>query len=480
MESEEKSKLKIGTLCSVTFIVISYLVFRTRLPGIPSIFLYNLVIIIALQELGFYRGLFFLGSAIFLTALASIAMDFRYAWNLPVFFMTFFIVKERIRRLDYYAHIAERRLIEVKENTNLLNNEYARHKREAVLLEKKEQRYRCLKDVTSVLSSTLSLNRVTELVLENAFRIIGKTECLLLFLVDTKKQELNLAASKTYGDLDGAPKTSQVEDRSSWNVVKAKKGDLLDEWVFKQRKCLLVEDIKKDFRFSEERITEYPRSFRSVIACPLMEERKVKGVVRMEHPRPYNYTSEDLRLLDILCDLGAASLQNARFYRQTLDLAITDGLTGLYLRRYFLDRLKEELSRSLRNDLSCSFLMMDIDNFKKYNDRYGHTAGDIVLKTLSRVLARFVDTGVLARYGGEEFSMLLPETSKKKAKKVAEDIRKAVKKEVIELRRIKTHVTLSIGVATFPEDTKVQDEFIHVADERLYKAKRKGRNRVCT
>ncbi|MEE8317484.1 MAG: GAF domain-containing protein, partial [Candidatus Omnitrophota bacterium] len=330
MESEEKSRLKIGTLCSVIFIVISYLVFRTRLPRIPNIFLYNLVIIIALQGLGFYRGLFFLGSAIFLTCLASIALDFHCAWNLPIFVMTFLIVKERIKLLEYYEHIAERRLIEVKENTNLLSNEYARHKREAVLLEKKEQRYSCLKDVTSILSSTLSLNRVTELVLENAFRIVGKTECLLLFLVDTKKQELNLAASKTYRNFDGVPKTPQVEDRSSWNVVKAKKGDLLDEWVFKQRKCLLVEDIRKDFRFTEERITEYPRSFRSVIACPLMEEKKVRGVVRLEHPRPYNYTSEDLRLLDILCDLGAASLQNARFYRQTLDLAITDGLTGLY------------------------------------------------------------------------------------------------------------------------------------------------------
>ena len=209
-----------------------------------------------------------------------------------------------------------------------------------------------------------------------------------------------------------------------------------------------------------------------------MEEKKVVGIVRMEHSRPHNYTLEDLRLLDILCDLGAASLQNASLYKQTLDLAITDGLTGLYLRRYFLDRLKEELARSLRSDLCCSFLMIDIDDFKNYNDKYGHTAGDIVLKTISRVLVRLAQSGIVGRYGGEEFSIVLPETSKKKARRIADDIRKAVKEEAIELRRVETHVTVSIGVSSFPEDAKVQDDLIQKADERLYAAKRQGKDRI--
>jgi len=122
--------------------------------------------------------------------------------------------------------------------------------------------------------------------------------------------------------------------------------------------------------------------------------------------------------------------------------------------------------------------MVDIDNFKEYNDRYGHTAGDIVLKTLSNVLRRFAENGVLCRYGGEEFSMLLPETSKRKARDIAEEIRKAVEKETIELRRLRTNISVSIGVAVFPEDARVQDELILKADERLYMAKRHGRNRV--
>jgi len=460
---ENTSNIKIGILCSIGFIVLSYLIFRTDLPKIPTIFLYNLVIIISLQSLGFYRALFFLGGSIFLTILVSLSMDFYYVWNLPVFFMTFFIVDERIKKLSYYNHIMETRIEEVKENTNLLRDEYKRHRRDALFFEKKELKYKSLKEVTSILSSTLSIDKVIELILDNALQVIGKAESALLYLVDTEKQELSLSMSRMERDFDRR---------------KAKKGDLLDEWVFKQRLCLLVEDIKKDFRFSEEKMRPYPRSFRSLIASPLMEEKKVIGIVRLESPIPNSYTSEDLRLLDILSDLSAASLQNAKLYKRTLDLAIRDELTGLYVRRYFLDRLKEELSRSLRNDLECCFLMIDIDNFKNYNDKYGHTAGDMVLKTTSKVLQKFVDSGVVARYGGEEFSMFLPETEKGKAKKIAEDIRDAVKKEIIEFRRIKTNVTISIGLANFPEDGKVQDKLILKADERLYMAKRQGKDRV--
>lgn len=455
--------IKIGTFLSASFVLISYLVFRTNLPKIPTIFLYNIIIVLSLQRLGFYRGLFFLGGAIFLTILISIASNFQYVWNVPIFFVTFLIVDDRIKKLNYYNRIIETRIEEVNENTNVLADEYSRHKREAFFLKKKEERYSSLKDVTSILSSTLSIKKVTEYMLENVLDVIGKTESALLFLVDTDKQELNLVFSRMDTDIE---------------KVKAKKGDLLDEWVFKQRQCLLVEDIKKDFRFSEEKMRVYERTFRSVIASPMIEEKKILGIVRLEHSKPHNYTSEDLRLLDILCDLGAASLQNAKFYKQTMDLAITDGLTGLYLRRYFLDRLKEELSRSLRNDLDCSFLMIDIDNFKNYNDQYGHTAGDIVLKTLSSVLKGFADSGILCRYGGEEFSIFLPETSKKKAEKIAEEIRKAIKKEPIEFRRVKTNISVSIGVATFPDDAKLQDELILKADERLYMAKKKGRDKV--
>jgi len=463
MQSENKSPLTAILLSSVSFVIISYVALRTNLPHFPNIFLYNLIIIFSLHELGYQRSLFFLGASILLAILISITGNFSYVWNVPVFFITFLTADNEIKKHNYHAHIAKTRIEETREKINILEDGYAKHKKESGALEKKEERYNSLKDVVSHLNSTLSLDNVVKNITENAFNIVGKSDSGLLFLVDTDKQELNLAFYK---------------NRSSHDKIKTKKGDTLDEWVFKQRKALLVEDIKKDFRFGEDRFAGYERPFRSIISCPLIEDNKVVGVLRLENNHPYNYTSEDLRLLDIVCNIGAVSVQNASLYKQTLDLAIRDGLTGLYLRRYFLDRLKEELSHSLRGNASCSFLMIDIDNFKSYNDEYGHTAGDMVLKSISRALLSFADNGIACRYGGEEFAILFPDTSKKDAIRIAENIRKAVRKEEIELRRVKTRVTISVGVAAFPEDAKLQDELIFKADERLYKAKREGKDKV--
>ncbi|MDP8230734.1 MAG: GAF domain-containing protein [Candidatus Gorgyraea atricola] len=292
---ENRSKIKNGIICGASFIIVSFLVFRTDLPKIPTIFLYNLIIIMSLQDLGYYRGLFFLGASIFLTILTSLAVNFNYVWGVPMFFVTFLIVDDQIKKHNYARHIIETRTEELSKSTDLLTDEHLRHKREAVSLEKKERRFNLLKDMTACLGSTLSLDDVSKIILDNALSIVGKSESALLFLVDTEKQELNLV-------------TSRMEK------VKAKKVDLLDKWVFKQRQCLLIEDIRKDSRFGEEE----KGVFRSIISSPLIEEKKVIGIVRLEHSKPYAYTSEDLRLLDILCDLGAASLGNARLYQQML------------------------------------------------------------------------------------------------------------------------------------------------------------------
>ncbi|MDP2980821.1 MAG: sensor domain-containing diguanylate cyclase [Candidatus Omnitrophota bacterium] len=465
MQSENKNTLIVILLCSVSFVIVSYLVFRTALPKLPNIFLYNLIIVFSMHELGYQRTLFFLAAGIFLSILISITAHFLYVLNIPVFFITFLIADDEIKKHNYHSLIVKTRIEEILENINVLKAEHNKHKREAASLEKKNGRYNSLKDIVSTLNSTLSLEDVMKKIMDNAFSIVGKSDSGLLFLVDTSKQELNLAFSinKAYPD-----------------KVKTKKGDMLDEWVFKERQALLVEDIKKDFRFSEDRYSEYERLFRSVISCPLMEGHKVIGILRLENLHPYHYTSEDLRLLDIICDIGAVSLQNATLYKQTLDLAIKDGLTGLYLRRYFLDRLKQELLHCYSNNLPCSFLMIDVDNFKNYNDEYGHMAGDMVLKLISKVLLNFISGGMACRYGGEEFSILLPDVSKKDAIRIADNIRKAVKKEDVELRRVKTHVTVSIGVAAFPDDVKTYEELIMKADERLYKAKREGKDRVIT
>jgi diguanylate cyclase (GGDEF)-like protein len=170
---------------------------------------------------------------------------------------------------------------------------------------------------------------------------------------------------------------------------------------------------------------------------------------------------------------------NERLRKQNEELELlssSDALTGLHNRRFLTQRLSEELSRSYRQKTSFTVLMADVDEFKKYNDTHGHPAGDEVLKKVATILlgaVRSVDC--TARYGGEEFAVLLTETTAEEAMEVAERIRKRVESEEFPSRKI----TISIGIAEFPNDGYTTDAVISSADEALYEAKRGGRNRVC-
>lgn len=161
-------------------------------------------------------------------------------------------------------------------------------------------------------------------------------------------------------------------------------------------------------------------------------------------------------------------------------LAVTDGLTGLFNHRRFQESLAFELKRSERTSRPMSVLMWDVDLFKRVNDQMGHPRGDELLRRLAQVLtASKRQTDFLARYGGEEFAVLLPETSKTEAVQVAERMRTAVEQQLnFEAGKWGQTVTVSGGIATWPEDGKTAEEVLIAADQALYVAKRQGRNRV--
>jgi diguanylate cyclase (GGDEF)-like protein len=156
-------------------------------------------------------------------------------------------------------------------------------------------------------------------------------------------------------------------------------------------------------------------------------------------------------------------------------LSITDGLTGLFNRRRLMEMLTGEVERSKRLGHVCTVLMMDVDNFKRYNDAHGHQAGDAVLKGLGDVLRETTrEIDCTARYGGEEFFVLLPETDIKDAADVAERIRTRLKERIF----LGGRVTVSVGIAAFPEHGDTPEDLIAAADAALYRAKREGRDRV--
>ncbi len=160
--------------------------------------------------------------------------------------------------------------------------------------------------------------------------------------------------------------------------------------------------------------------------------------------------------------------------------AITDGLTDIYNYRYFSYQLEREIKRSKRHWYKTSLIMIDLDNFKLYNDTYGHPAGDEVLRNLSDMLKSTTRTSdIVARYGGEEFVLILPETPKSAAVKLAEKIRATVEEEMVS-RGIASggQVTVSIGIASYPDDAQNGEDLVQRADEQLYRAKQGGKNRV--
>ncbi|MCX5680253.1 MAG: GAF domain-containing protein, partial [Candidatus Omnitrophica bacterium] len=234
----------------------------------------------------------------------------------------------------------------------LSNNGIAEKEKTLSSFTEKLKRYSTLKEAVEALSASLSLDEVSRLIIEKSRTTLNKVGRVLLYLVDTEKQELMLSVS--HGS----------------SRVKAKRGDIFDHWVLRHRKSLIIEDVFKDFRFPlhDEDILE--ETFRSMISAPLVSENKVIGVLRMDSPYEALYTQDDLRLLDILSDLGALAIQNSYLYLRTQELAIMDSLTGLAVRRHFVDRLKAEIKRSARKGTKLAVLMCrggrDQEGYKRF------------------------------------------------------------------------------------------------------------------
>ncbi len=211
------------------------------------------------------------------------------------------------------------------------------------------------------------------------------------------------------------------------------------------------------------------------LAVPLLSENITVALLVVE-----DLPHEALDEFVILSMQFALEIKRLLLYKTVESLAITDGLTNVYVRRYFLERLEEELIRSKRYNLKFSFLMADLDYFKDCNDNHGHLVGDVVLKDVSCLIKDAVrEIDLVARYGGEEFSLLLPETNKAGGVRVAERIRKRVKDNVFKAYDETLKITISVGVATYPDDGKDLESLIENADMAMYKAKKGGRDRVC-
>ena len=206
-----------------------------------------------------------------------------------------------------------------------------------------------------------------------------------------------------------------------------------------------------------------------------LEEKQVAGYLAVDR-----ILEADKEKFGILIQQYLFGLKRALLYQKVQGLTITDMLTNVYCRRYFLERFTEELKRSKKNKLSLAFLMIDIDNFKQFNDRYGHLVGDAILRQVAKTIRDAVrQIDFIGRYGGEEISVVLAETNKEQANFAAERIRQAIASELIRVYDEELTVTVSIGVSIFPDNALSMQNLIEIADQALYLAKETGKNKVC-
>lgn len=234
--------------------------------------------------------------------------------------------------------------------------------------------------------------------------------------------------------------------------------------------------------FTADRADEYDPEITapgtlSKLGVPIVVEGQTAGLLVLESQKAAAYSDQDLDFVMGMAESAAIAISNARLYSRTQQLAVRDRLTELYDHSYFHQSLEAEVERSHRHRHETSLIMIDIDDFKSYNDRFGHLAGDTVLRWLGEVLNKNVrKTDMVARYGGEEFAILMPETSLSDAFSVAEKLHALVPGSQPE--EWPDTVSLSMGLSSYPEDAQNPLTLIETADRRMYDAKRQGKNKV--
>jgi diguanylate cyclase (GGDEF)-like protein len=259
-----------------------------------------------------------------------------------------------------------------------------------------------------------------------------------------------------------------------YDITRALCKSLEEERVF----VVFKEQLKKyigvsDCKFVREDID--PAEYKGKTVLPLKIDKNNAGLLIVG-----GIKEQDQDTFHILAQQFVLGIKRAILYQRVQAIAITDGLTQVFSRRYCLERFKEEVERSKKFKHNFSFMMIDIDYFKNYNDRYGHLVGDAILRETAATIKESIrQIDLVGRYGGEEFAVILVETAAEQSVFVAERIRKAVEDKHIKVYDEDVKVTISIGVAAFPEDARNPQDIIERADKALYRAKEAGRNKAC-
>ena len=389
-----------------------------------------------------------------------------------------------------------------------MNNDITQE--EKILLEQLDRAHRelsILYDISNAMRTTLELNHILYIILTGVTTHTGLGfNRALLFLVNKKDRCLECCMAI-------GPDSAEHADRI-WKYMKNANPDMEDliasEKVSQTTHSSLFESLKQfkvpltndgsllasayvngtPLHIHREMISQYNEdpllkvfNTNELLIMPLKAEDKVNGLIVVDNlfsQKPI--TGDDLKIFMMLANQAALAIENSRLYEMVVHKSHTDSLTNLWNHGFFQHTLKLEIEKAKQSNTPLSLMIIDIDDFKKLNDNFGHQNGDIVLQELANVLkdsSREID--YVCRYGGEEFSIILTQTGKEQAYVISERIRERIAQytfpKISLFENLK--VSVSIGLATFPLDATIKEDLIAKADKAMYIAKFSGKNRTC-
>ena len=324
------------------------------------------------------------------------------------------------------------------------------------IVEKRAVELETLQAVGKSVTSVLNLQQAVGIILDQAWKVIPYKTASVQLLND---EELHIAGTKGWKSL-----------ARPWQVIPIP-SDSPHSRVVKMKHPLLVDDLSL-----QEHPEPLDETCRSWIGVPLLINEMVLGILSFNSSPVEKFTRDHLRLAAGFGDYMAIAVNNSRNHEKMVEMATTDPLTGIHNRRWFFEAGEQIFQRARRHNRPISILMLDLDDFKKVNDSYGHAAGDEVLKAAADVFqSQIRRSDLLCRYGGEEFCVLLPETAMPTAVKIAERIVETVR--TLQVSDVGRRITTSIGIACrVPDESLSFDHLVSQADFALYHAKGKGKN----
>ncbi|MCK4506436.1 MAG: diguanylate cyclase, partial [Candidatus Aegiribacteria sp.] len=335
------------------------------------------------------------------------------------------------------------------------------------------------------LNSTQDLEKICREV-TSALRRFFPSEAVAVFLAEGNRDDLiphSLKVAVTSGydsEIDPTGLTIRIREQIAMGRIKSDSN--VSSGVvaasISSRKPVNIQQTREDVRYVENL-----SSTRSELAVPMIVQDRVVGAIDIQSPISGRFSAESERIVVALANHAATAVENAMLHSRILELARKDRLTGLGNLRFFDEKLEDEFRRTDRSSFPFSLIMMDIDDFKHYNDSWGHPMGNTLLTTVVQAMSEAIrEVDILIRYGGEEFVCILPFTNERESVEIAERIRKRVVESSCRIPHSEQQplgkVSISLGVSTYLTDVRDRDMLLKYADQRMYMAKRAGKNKV--